>query len=188
MGLFSSSQTSLFQSKRKRTVTVPSIWLVAATAASALIAFELCLQICLPGSSWLLAFARVLGFASSSSSSGTGGTLVSTGCFLLGQLYAFFAALLLSFTRNLTFAIGILTHSLSLPLFCLFSFRYLQWKWLEAQPVTYKTFRMYRVLGKGGFGEVCACQVGRRDRNEVSRRRAGRQADRQAWRGRTKKT
>uniref|UniRef100_A0A3F2YWJ4 G protein-coupled receptor kinase n=1 Tax=Anopheles epiroticus TaxID=199890 RepID=A0A3F2YWJ4_9DIPT len=33
------------------------------------------------------------------------------------------------------------------------------WKWLEAQPVTYKTFRMYRVLGKGGFGEVCACQV-----------------------------
>lgn len=26
-------------------------------------------------------------------------------------------------------------------------------------PVTAKTFRMYRVLGKGGFGEVCACQV-----------------------------
>lgn len=40
-------------------------------------------------------------------------------------------------------------------------FRYLQWKWLEAQPITYKTFRMYRVLGKGGFGEVCACQVRR---------------------------
>ncbi|XP_022665244.1 G protein-coupled receptor kinase 5-like isoform X3 [Varroa destructor] len=37
--------------------------------------------------------------------------------------------------------------------------RYLQWKWLEGQPVTQKTFRMYRVLGKGGFGEVCACQV-----------------------------
>merc|ERR1712223_25839 len=37
--------------------------------------------------------------------------------------------------------------------------RYLQWKWLERQPVTYKTFRMYRVLGKGGFGEVCACQT-----------------------------
>ncbi|XP_063707413.1 G protein-coupled receptor kinase 2 [Culicoides brevitarsis] len=37
--------------------------------------------------------------------------------------------------------------------------RYLQWKWLERQLVTYKTFRMYRVLGKGGFGEVCACQV-----------------------------
>nr|CAH7722016.1 unnamed protein product [Callosobruchus chinensis] len=37
--------------------------------------------------------------------------------------------------------------------------RYLQWKWLETQPITYKTFRMYRVLGKGGFGEVCACQV-----------------------------
>lgn len=28
-----------------------------------------------------------------------------------------------------------------------------------SQPVTCKTFRMYRVLGKGGFGEVCACQV-----------------------------
>lgn len=40
-----------------------------------------------------------------------------------------------------------------------FIYRYLQWKWLEAQPITYKTFRMYRVLGKGGFGEVCACQV-----------------------------
>jgi len=41
----------------------------------------------------------------------------------------------------------------------LYFHRYLQWKWLEAQPITYKTFRMYRVLGKGGFGEVCACQV-----------------------------
>ncbi|XP_077991922.1 G protein-coupled receptor kinase 5-like [Glandiceps talaboti] len=37
--------------------------------------------------------------------------------------------------------------------------RYLQWKWLESQPVTKNTFRQYRVLGKGGFGEVCACQV-----------------------------
>ncbi|CAH8557873.1 unnamed protein product [Heterobilharzia americana] len=37
--------------------------------------------------------------------------------------------------------------------------RYLQWKWLEKTPVTKHTFRMYRVLGKGGFGEVCACQV-----------------------------
>ncbi|XP_074865650.1 G protein-coupled receptor kinase 6 isoform X2 [Carettochelys insculpta] len=27
------------------------------------------------------------------------------------------------------------------------------------QPVTKSTFRQYRVLGKGGFGEVCACQV-----------------------------
>uniref|UniRef100_A0A8C8GBU1 G protein-coupled receptor kinase n=1 Tax=Oncorhynchus tshawytscha TaxID=74940 RepID=A0A8C8GBU1_ONCTS len=34
--------------------------------------------------------------------------------------------------------------------------RFLQWKW---QPVTKNTFRQYRVLGKGGFGEVCACQV-----------------------------
>uniref|UniRef100_A0A8C0Q1Y4 G protein-coupled receptor kinase n=1 Tax=Canis lupus familiaris TaxID=9615 RepID=A0A8C0Q1Y4_CANLF len=37
--------------------------------------------------------------------------------------------------------------------------RFLQWKWLERQPVTKNTFRNYRVLGKGGFGEVCACQV-----------------------------
>uniref|UniRef100_G1P3W5 G protein-coupled receptor kinase n=1 Tax=Myotis lucifugus TaxID=59463 RepID=G1P3W5_MYOLU len=37
--------------------------------------------------------------------------------------------------------------------------RFLQWKWLERQPVTKKTFRHYRVLGKGGFGEVYACQV-----------------------------
>ena len=27
------------------------------------------------------------------------------------------------------------------------------------QPVTKNTFRQYRVLGKGGFGEVCACQA-----------------------------
>ncbi|XDC51849.1 hypothetical protein R6Z07M_003031 [Ovis aries] len=37
--------------------------------------------------------------------------------------------------------------------------RFLQWKRLERQPVTKNTFRQYRVLGKGGFGEVCACQV-----------------------------
>lgn len=37
--------------------------------------------------------------------------------------------------------------------------RYLQWKTIEKQPVTKHTFRMYRVLGKGGFGEVYACQV-----------------------------
>ncbi|KAG7516432.1 G protein-coupled receptor kinase 6 [Solea senegalensis] len=37
--------------------------------------------------------------------------------------------------------------------------RFLQWKWLERRPVTKNTFRQYRVLGKGGFGEVCACQV-----------------------------
>ncbi|KAB0397657.1 hypothetical protein E2I00_008621 [Balaenoptera physalus] len=34
--------------------------------------------------------------------------------------------------------------------------RFLQWKWLERQPVTKNTFRQYRVLGKGGFGEVRA--------------------------------
>ncbi|EHB06979.1 G protein-coupled receptor kinase 4 [Heterocephalus glaber] len=32
--------------------------------------------------------------------------------------------------------------------------RFLQWKWLERQPVTKNMFRHYRVLGKGGFGEV----------------------------------
>lgn len=58
--------------------------------------------------------------------------------------------------------------------------RYLQWKWreewvcvelyschptyfccikIERQAIDKKTFRLYRVLGKGGFGEVCACQV-----------------------------
>ncbi|XP_063520508.1 G protein-coupled receptor kinase 4 isoform X2 [Pongo pygmaeus] len=31
--------------------------------------------------------------------------------------------------------------------------QFLQWKWLERQPVTKNTFRHYRVLGKGGFGE-----------------------------------
>jgi len=36
--------------------------------------------------------------------------------------------------------------------------RFLQWKWLERRPVTKSLFRHYRVLGKGGFGEVCACQ------------------------------
>ncbi|XP_043828519.1 G protein-coupled receptor kinase 4 isoform X2 [Dromiciops gliroides] len=41
----------------------------------------------------------------------------------------------------------------------MFFSRFLQWKWLERQPVTKNTFRHYRVLGKGGFGEVCACQV-----------------------------
>uniref|UniRef100_A0A914DN40 G protein-coupled receptor kinase n=1 Tax=Acrobeloides nanus TaxID=290746 RepID=A0A914DN40_9BILA len=38
-------------------------------------------------------------------------------------------------------------------------YRYLQWKWLEKRCVDKHTFRLYRVLGKGGFGEVCACQV-----------------------------
>ncbi|XP_068926849.1 G protein-coupled receptor kinase 4 isoform X4 [Petaurus breviceps papuanus] len=41
----------------------------------------------------------------------------------------------------------------------MFFSRFLQWKWLERKPVTKNTFRHYRVLGKGGFGEVCACQV-----------------------------
>uniref|UniRef100_A0A2K6GWT1 G protein-coupled receptor kinase n=1 Tax=Propithecus coquereli TaxID=379532 RepID=A0A2K6GWT1_PROCO len=37
--------------------------------------------------------------------------------------------------------------------------QFLQWKLLERQPVTKNMFRHYRVLGRGGFGEVCACQV-----------------------------
>ncbi|XP_017287733.1 G protein-coupled receptor kinase 5-like [Kryptolebias marmoratus] len=37
--------------------------------------------------------------------------------------------------------------------------RFLQWKLLERQPITKHNFRQYRLLGKGGFGEVWACQV-----------------------------
>ena len=36
--------------------------------------------------------------------------------------------------------------------------RYLQWKALEQQLVTEDHYRQYRVLGKGGFGLVLACQ------------------------------
>ncbi|XP_051971671.1 G protein-coupled receptor kinase 5-like isoform X2 [Xyrauchen texanus] len=36
--------------------------------------------------------------------------------------------------------------------------RFLQWKMVERRPITRNTFREYRVLGKGGFGEVCAYQ------------------------------
>lgn len=37
--------------------------------------------------------------------------------------------------------------------------RFLQFKWLEAQSVSEEWFLDFRVLGKGGFGEVCACQM-----------------------------
>ncbi|XP_016423140.1 G protein-coupled receptor kinase 5-like [Sinocyclocheilus rhinocerous] len=36
--------------------------------------------------------------------------------------------------------------------------RFLQWKMVERRPITRDIFREYRVLGKGGFGEVCAYQ------------------------------
>ncbi|KAJ7313228.1 hypothetical protein JRQ81_004509 [Phrynocephalus forsythii] len=38
-------------------------------------------------------------------------------------------------------------------------YRFLQFKWLESQSVTDEWFMDFRVLGKGGFGEVCACQM-----------------------------
>uniref|UniRef100_A0A3P8U871 G protein-coupled receptor kinase n=1 Tax=Amphiprion percula TaxID=161767 RepID=A0A3P8U871_AMPPE len=37
--------------------------------------------------------------------------------------------------------------------------RFLQWKWLEMQPMGEDWFLDFRVLGKGGFGEVSACQT-----------------------------
>ncbi|KAM7374212.1 hypothetical protein PAMP_006885 [Pampus punctatissimus] len=37
--------------------------------------------------------------------------------------------------------------------------RYVQFKWLEGQPVDEDWFMDFRVLGKGGFGEVFACQA-----------------------------
>ncbi|KAM6942838.1 rhodopsin kinase GRK1 isoform 2-T2 [Xenentodon cancila] len=37
--------------------------------------------------------------------------------------------------------------------------RFLQWKWLEMQPIGDDWFLDFRVLGKGGFGEVSACQM-----------------------------
>ncbi|XP_074550880.1 rhodopsin kinase GRK1-like [Halichoeres trimaculatus] len=37
--------------------------------------------------------------------------------------------------------------------------RFLQWKWLEMQPMDADWFQDFRVLGKGGFGEVSACQM-----------------------------
>lgn len=37
--------------------------------------------------------------------------------------------------------------------------RYIQFKWLETQPIDEDWFMDFRVLGKGGFGEVHACQM-----------------------------
>ncbi|XP_004450820.2 rhodopsin kinase GRK1 [Dasypus novemcinctus] len=41
----------------------------------------------------------------------------------------------------------------------LYFLRFLQWKWLEAQPLGEDWFLDFRILGKGGFGEVSACQM-----------------------------
>ncbi|KAM6178127.1 rhodopsin kinase GRK1 [Rhynchocyon petersi] len=41
----------------------------------------------------------------------------------------------------------------------LYFLRFLQWKWLEAQPMGEDWFLDFRVLGRGGFGEVSACQM-----------------------------
>uniref|UniRef100_W5N910 G protein-coupled receptor kinase n=1 Tax=Lepisosteus oculatus TaxID=7918 RepID=W5N910_LEPOC len=41
----------------------------------------------------------------------------------------------------------------------LYFLRFVQFKWLEAQAVTEEWFMDFRVLGKGGFGEVHACQM-----------------------------
>ncbi|KAG8508655.1 G protein-coupled receptor kinase 4, partial [Galemys pyrenaicus] len=54
--------------------------------------------------------------------------------------------LLLLLRRPVGLPTGCSAH---LKLFCL----------VHRRPVTKNTFRHYRVLGKGGFGEVCACQV-----------------------------
>ncbi|XP_028587016.1 rhodopsin kinase GRK7 isoform X1 [Podarcis muralis] len=37
--------------------------------------------------------------------------------------------------------------------------KFVQWKGFERQPINEKLFDEFRVLGKGGFGEVCAIQV-----------------------------
>ncbi|RXM36423.1 G-protein-coupled receptor kinase 7A [Acipenser ruthenus] len=41
----------------------------------------------------------------------------------------------------------------------LFFDKFMQWKVFERQPITEKYFYEFRILGKGGFGEVCAIQV-----------------------------
>lgn len=41
----------------------------------------------------------------------------------------------------------------------LYFLRFLQWKWLEAQPMGEDWFPDFRVLGAGRFGEVFACQM-----------------------------
>lgn len=41
----------------------------------------------------------------------------------------------------------------------MFFLRFVQFKWLESQPFDEEWFMDFRVLGKGGFGEVFACQA-----------------------------
>ncbi|XP_072317903.1 rhodopsin kinase grk7-b [Eucyclogobius newberryi] len=40
-----------------------------------------------------------------------------------------------------------------------FYYKFLQWKEYEKQPIGSKYFYEFRILGRGGFGEVCAVQV-----------------------------
>lgn len=63
--------------------------------------------------------------------------------------------------------------------------RYFQWKFLERKPIGMDNFRLYRVLGKGGFGEVCACQskltgrmyaLKRMEKKRIKKRRGERMA------------
>lgn len=41
----------------------------------------------------------------------------------------------------------------------MFFLRFVQFKWVESQPFDEQWFADFRVLGKGGFGEVFACQA-----------------------------
>lgn len=66
------------------------------------------------------------------------------------DLFAAALATMLDFLREAPYALFL--ESLYLK-------RYLQWKWLEMQPMDADWFLDFRVLGKGGFGEVSACQM-----------------------------
>lgn len=66
------------------------------------------------------------------------------------DLFAAVLAMTLTFLREAPFVFFL--ESLYLK-------RFLQWKWMEMQPMDADWFQDFRVLGKGGFGEVSACQM-----------------------------